>query len=95
MKTLTDIIDSVIDYIAHGRVEGMIIFASDADRDMALSVQQSVIADGTSCRIISAESITVDEEVIDICKGKMAMTTEYSGHLFVRPHLTTAIAMHA
>ena len=62
---------------------------------MINKITAAIIADGTNCRVISAESITVDEEVIDICKGKMAMTTEYSGHIFVSPHLTTAIAMYA
>ena len=93
IETITDIIDSVVDYIVHGKIESMIIATSDADRDMALSVQQSIISGGTSCRVISADSITIGEgKVIDIHPGQIAFTSEYSGHLFVRPHLTTTVA---
>ena len=92
IETITDFIDSILEYLRHGQVEQIIIAAAQEDREFVTGLQMSIINEGTSCRVMFADSIKLDDTEIAIHQGKMAITTLYSGHALVRPHFSTTTA---
>ena len=81
---MLDMITDFIDYVRRGKIDQILVAASREDAEIARVVQNSIIEQGDSCRIVhQAEKVEFDNgEVVEIVPGTVVITTIYEGHLF-------------
>ena len=89
---MLDMITDFIDYVRRGKQYQVVLLVSEADADLARSIQMAIIEDGMACRVEhGVDSVAFGQDVTEVAPGQMVIATLYHGHILAKPSITRRV----